>query len=80
MGIQGVYIEGGAGTVGPFLDEKMVNRLHVFMATSIVGGKNSIGWSDACGVKSLNESWKLQRQRVKMIGSDLHITGRLDLK
>lgn len=79
LGINGVYVEGGAGTVGPFLDDGLVNRLHIFMATSIIGGKFAHGWSDLCGVKTLPEAWKLQRQRVKLIGPDLHITGRLDL-
>ncbi len=78
FGVNGVYVEGGAGTVGPFVDEGLVNRLHVFMATSIIGGKFANGWSDLCGVKTLDKAWKLQRQRVKLIGSDLHITGRLD--
>lgn len=80
LGINGVYVEGGAGTVGPFLDVGLVNRLHVFMSTAVIGGKYANGWSDLCGVKTLAESWKLVRQRVKLIGPDLHITGRLDLK
>lgn len=80
LGIHGVYVEGGAGTVGPFLDNGLVNRLHLFMSTAVIGGKNATGWSDACGVATLAESWKLMRQRVKLIGPDLHITGRLDLK
>lgn len=80
FGIQGLYVEGGAGTVGPFFENQLVNRLHVFMATSILGGKNSIGWSDLCGVSKLDEMWKLKRERIKLIGPDIHITGRLDLK
>lgn len=79
-GMASVYIEGGAGTVGPFVDHDLVNRLHVFMATSILGGKHATGWSDLCGVNKLDSAWKLQRQRVKLIGNDLHITGRLDLE
>lgn len=80
FGIASVYIEGGAGTVGPFIDHDLVNRLHVFMATSILGGKNASGWSDLCGVTKLESAWRLQRQRIKLIGQDLHITGRLDLE
>ncbi len=80
FGVQGLYVEGGAGTVGPFFENQLVNRLHVFMATSVLGGKHSIGWSDLCGVTKLETMWKLKRERVKMIGPDLHITGRLDLK
>ena len=79
LGLLGIYVEGGAGTVGPFLDHDLVNRLHIFMATSVIGGKYATGWSDLCGVTKLESSWKLARQRVKLIGSDLHITGRFDL-
>ncbi len=79
FGLGGLYVEGGAGTVGPFLDNALAHRLHVFMSTSVIGGKYSIGWSDLCGVKKLEDSWKLHRQRVKLIGPDLHITGRLNL-
>lgn len=76
--IRGVYVEGGAGTVGPFMEAGVVNRLHVFMATSVIGGKHSIGWSDLCGPEKLDAIWKLRRQRVTPVGSDIHITGRLD--
>jgi diaminohydroxyphosphoribosylaminopyrimidine deaminase/5-amino-6-(5-phosphoribosylamino)uracil reductase len=80
LGINGVYVEGGAGTVGPFLDNGLANRLHVFMSTAVIGGKYATGWTDVCGVKTLAESWKLSGQRVKLIGQDLHITGRLDIQ
>lgn len=77
--LSGVYVEGGAGTVGPFIDNALAQRLHIFMATSVIGGKYSIGWSDLCGVKKLEDSWRLKRPRVKLIGPDLHITGRLGI-
>ena len=48
------------------------------MAMSIFGGKHAKGWTDLCGVKKLDDTWKLQRQRVKLIGGDIHLTGRLD--
>ena len=79
LGIGSVYVEGGAGTVGPFIDHDIVNRLHVFLATSVLGGKYATGWSDLCGVEKLKDGWKLKRQRVKLIGADIHITGRFDL-
>jgi diaminohydroxyphosphoribosylaminopyrimidine deaminase/5-amino-6-(5-phosphoribosylamino)uracil reductase len=80
MGLQSVYVEGGPGTIGPFLQQCLVNRLHVFMSTSILGGMNSIGWTDLCGVSKLEEMWKLKRGRIQSVGPDFHITGRLDLK
>lgn len=76
--IRGVYVEGGGGTVGPFMDANIVNRLHVFMAMSVIGGKHSRGWSDLCGGEKLESIWKLRRARVTPIGSDIHVTGRLD--
>lgn len=77
-GISGLFVEGGAGTVGPMIHRNLVNRLHVFMSTAIIGGKHARGWSDECGGVKLKDAWKLKRQRVKMIGDDLHVTGRLD--
>lgn len=79
LGVNSVYVEGGAGTVGPFIDHDVVHRLHVFVATSVLGGKYATGWSDLCGVKELKDGWKLKRQRVKLIGADIHITGRIDV-
>lgn len=78
QGLNGVYVEGGAGTVGPFFDLNLIHRLHLFMAPSILGGRHAVGWSDLCGDTTLKSAWALQRQRVKLIGQDLHITGRLE--
>lgn len=77
LGMSGIYVEGGAGTVGPFLDSDLAHRLHVFMSTSVIGGRHAKGWSDLCGGEKLTDAWKLMRPRVKLVGADLHITGRI---
>jgi diaminohydroxyphosphoribosylaminopyrimidine deaminase/5-amino-6-(5-phosphoribosylamino)uracil reductase len=82
-GVQGLFVEGGAGTLGPFFDQNMVNRLHVFVAPMIIGGREGVGWSAQFGVSRLSDAFKLKRLRVKKIGEgdelNLHWTGRLDL-
>ncbi len=79
LGLSRLYVEGGAGTVGPFLDAGLAQRLHVFLAMGILGGREATGWSDLCGVSRLEQMWRLQRQHVKVLGDDIHITGRLQL-
>lgn len=79
LGLMGLYVEGGAGTVGPFLDGGLAQRLHVFMSTGVLGGREATGWSDLCGVGTLAQMWKLKRQHVNMLDSDIHITGRLQV-
>lgn len=77
MSIMSVYIEGGMRTIGHFMQAKLVDRLHVFLSTSIIGGENASGWSDGFGVSSLNEKIQIQRTRIETFGTDIHVTGRL---
>jgi diaminohydroxyphosphoribosylaminopyrimidine deaminase/5-amino-6-(5-phosphoribosylamino)uracil reductase len=82
-GVQGLFVEGGAGTLGPFFDQSIVNRLHVFMAPLLLGGREGVGWASQFGVPRLADAWKMKRLRVKKLGNgdalNMHWTGRLDL-
>lgn len=83
-GVRGLFVEGGAGTLGPFFDQNIVQRLHVFMAPMLIGGRDGISWSSQFGVSSLAQVWKMKRLRVKKLGEgdalNMHWTGRLDLE
>jgi diaminohydroxyphosphoribosylaminopyrimidine deaminase/5-amino-6-(5-phosphoribosylamino)uracil reductase len=72
--IRSVFVEGGAQTVGNFFDKALVDKIYLFIAPKIIGGKNSLS---AIGGKGfyLNNCPTIKDICVKRIGKDLLICG-----
>ena len=45
LGIQSLLLEGGAGLYGSFLNERLVNRFHLFASLNLICGEPAIGWT-----------------------------------
>jgi diaminohydroxyphosphoribosylaminopyrimidine deaminase/5-amino-6-(5-phosphoribosylamino)uracil reductase len=76
-GLQSLMIEGGAATYGEFFKHGKVQRLHAFMAPSLLGGSEGLGWGSRFGFKKLEDKIQLQRPRIEILGGDIYITARL---
>jgi diaminohydroxyphosphoribosylaminopyrimidine deaminase/5-amino-6-(5-phosphoribosylamino)uracil reductase len=74
-GINSVLIEGGAQTIGAFMTAGLVNRMHLYLAPSLIGA-TGLSWSSGFGVQRLDERIRLSHARTEMIGNDLYWTGR----
>lgn len=73
IGIKSIFIEGGAGLIGLFLNENRVHRLYQFIAAKILGwGK---GWSDQFSISQLDQSRNLSLLTVRRTGDDVLLTG-----
>ena len=78
VGIYSVMVEGGAQTFATFFAGRSVQRLHLFEAPVLIGGKHGLGWSSQFGVDQMAHRMKLQRVRRKFFGEDLYTTGHVD--
>lgn len=78
LGLRSVFIEGGAKTYSSFFTAGLVDRLYLFLATSIIGSNNGLSWTESFGINSLNQKINLKNCDVKLFGSDILITGQLD--
>ncbi|MGO9139123.1 MAG: bifunctional diaminohydroxyphosphoribosylaminopyrimidine deaminase/5-amino-6-(5-phosphoribosylamino)uracil reductase RibD [Syntrophales bacterium] len=76
--ISSVLVEGGAAIITSILAEQLPDRVVIIIAPKIVGrGLEAIG---DLGIKSINESLTLAYRRVRRLGDDLIIDGRIEKK
>lgn len=75
--IKSVFIEGGARTYSSFLQNKLIDRLHAFIAPVLIGQKNGLSWSNDFAISTLSEKVVLQNVKHKTFGHDLYLTGRI---
>lgn len=73
--IDSLLVEGGAGLVQAFLDEKLVNRLTIFYAGKILGGgKPGLQLTES---RAISSPLELHQMESKQFGTDFMVTGLL---
>ena len=76
--ISSVLVEGGADIITSMLMEQLPDRVIIIIAPKIVGkGIEAIG---DLGIKNINESLRLAYRKVRRLGDDLIIDGRIEKK
>lgn len=74
-GICSLFVEGGSFTAGRFLEEKLVDKVHIFIASKIMGGRGGVGSFRGIKKSSLYKAISLKDVEFKRIGGDFLITG-----
>ncbi len=75
--IKSILVEGGAVTYSNYLQEGLVDRLHLFMAPSIIGADSGLSWSQKFFTAHLNDQIRLRMQPPVVFGTDIYISGRI---
>ena len=78
MGIDSVLLEGGAALNFSALEEGIVDKMQVYIAPKIIGGKHAKTAVEGAGVADLKEAFQLNRMTAGMVGEDLVVEGYLD--
>jgi diaminohydroxyphosphoribosylaminopyrimidine deaminase/5-amino-6-(5-phosphoribosylamino)uracil reductase len=73
-GIMTLLVEGGSEVNGSFLQEKAFQRLILYMAPKIIGGREAITSFSGKGVEKIADSLPLVFEKVEMIGPDVKMT------
>lgn len=73
-----LLVEGGAGVLGGFLDAKLANEVHVFIAPKIVGGGGALSPVGGGGVGRLADALKLSELETQNIDGDVYSHGRVE--
>ncbi len=76
LGLKSVFIEGGAQTYSGFLKEGLIDRLHLFIAPSIIGAGNGLSWTQSFEISELSRKLSLSTARSDKFGNDFYITGK----
>lgn len=78
-GILSVMVEGGAQVLGAFVDAKIADRAHVFVAPKIIGGNRGLAAVGGLGVERMTDTMKFIEGSTSSqnIGGDILIEGVL---
>lgn len=74
-GILEVLVEGGGETARTFLDQGLVDRLHLFQSPRLLGGADSLPLVGGPGPERISDAWTLRELEVEKVGPDLYFTG-----
>lgn len=80
MKIDSVLLEGGATVNFSALKAGIVDRVTVFIAPKIIGGKDAKTPVEGDGIRLMSEAITLKQTETSIVGSDLLITGLVSKK
>ena len=78
--ITSVLVEGGGTLLGSLFDSGLVDKVIVFIAPIIIGGKKARTAVGGKGVNKVADSLKLERVSIEKLGDDLMVSGYVSLK
>ena len=76
-GLTSVLIEGGSTVNASALRDKLVDRVRLYLAPTLLGGQDAKGLIGGSSPTRLSAAWRVDDIRVKRLGVDLCVTGTL---
>jgi len=73
--ISSIMVEGGSGLLGSLFDQRLVDRVMVFIAPIIIGGKSAMPAVGGKGVPRIADALKLENVTYETFGQDIMISG-----
>ena len=78
--ITSLLIEGGAEISASALESRIVDKIVIFFAPKLIGGKEAPGMIGGGGVQHLAEAYALHDLTVRLIGKDIFVEGYLGME
>jgi diaminohydroxyphosphoribosylaminopyrimidine deaminase/5-amino-6-(5-phosphoribosylamino)uracil reductase len=75
LDIQSVLVEGGSEIAGAFCDARLVDKVTLFTAPFIIGGRSAPVAIGGIGADSLSSVLRLADVSVETLGTDIVVTG-----
>ena len=75
--IRNLLVEGGPELISSFLDERLADKIVLFMAPKIIGGKDSLSSVSGKGIRSIRSAVFIENMTFKKIHEDILIEGYL---
>lgn len=72
-----VLLEAGAGLLGAFFDQQLVDEAHVFVAPKIVGGSDALSPVGGTGLEAIPQIESLHDIKFTQLDHDMLIEGRI---
>ena len=77
MNLTNVLVEGGSRVITSIIEERLADKIMVFIAPIIVGGEGALSSVMGAGITHISESIKLTDITTKRFANDLVIEGVL---
>ena len=74
-----VLVEGGGEVHAAFFAERLVDKLHAYIAPILIGGRDAIGPLGGKGIERLADGTRLRDVDLARLGDDLVISGYVDV-
>jgi diaminohydroxyphosphoribosylaminopyrimidine deaminase/5-amino-6-(5-phosphoribosylamino)uracil reductase len=71
-----VLVEGGSQVFGSFVDRRLVDEFHVFLAPHVLGGLWAQSPVSGIGFASIKDAWSLAEWHVESVGADVYLRAR----
>jgi diaminohydroxyphosphoribosylaminopyrimidine deaminase/5-amino-6-(5-phosphoribosylamino)uracil reductase len=72
-----LLLEGGGQLTGTFLDARLVDEVHAFIAPKLIGGASAPSPVGGQGIGEMSQALALEHPQVRQIGRDIYIRGRV---
>ncbi|MGH9867554.1 MAG: bifunctional diaminohydroxyphosphoribosylaminopyrimidine deaminase/5-amino-6-(5-phosphoribosylamino)uracil reductase RibD [Candidatus Polarisedimenticolia bacterium] len=76
-GVTRVLLEGGGELIASALEGRLVDKVSLFVAPLILGGRDAVPFAGGAGVRRIAQAPRLHRPAIRRIGTDLLIEGAL---
>lgn len=73
--IMNLLVEGGGEVIASFFEQKRVDKVFLFLASRIIGGKEAPSWVEGKGINSLKETPYIDIDSWKRTGEDFLLQG-----
>lgn len=73
--IMSMMVEGGAAVFGSLFEERLLDKVLVFVAPIVIGGHGAKNPVEGRGVEKLSQATGITRVKVETVGSDVLISG-----
>jgi diaminohydroxyphosphoribosylaminopyrimidine deaminase/5-amino-6-(5-phosphoribosylamino)uracil reductase len=77
LGVQSILVEGGARTIGSFLEAGLADRAALFVAKRLLGAGGATPLVDLPSVSEPAHAWRLARVQQIALGEDQLLLGLL---
>jgi diaminohydroxyphosphoribosylaminopyrimidine deaminase/5-amino-6-(5-phosphoribosylamino)uracil reductase len=77
-GITSLLVEGGAEVYASFIEEKQADKVILFIAPCLIGGREARGLLGGRGVARISQAVRLKEMKVRTLAGDILVEGYLE--
>ncbi|GEL77902.1 bifunctional diaminohydroxyphosphoribosylaminopyrimidine deaminase/5-amino-6-(5-phosphoribosylamino)uracil reductase RibD [Tenuibacillus multivorans] len=74
--LMSLYVEGGSTIHSAFIQERLFNEIHLYMAPKLIGGSMSKAFYNQFGFDEVSESIRVEFKTIEPIGDDIKIIAK----